>query len=469
MQNHRFYVAILIAMLFACTVSPLFADTPRFARIRKVGLDEAVQEAMDNNHLRPASRFAVAMAEAQHRQALAAYWPQLSVQGGFKRMDEPLNFLFPANSFSTPLLPVEVDIPAQDVKLMEEESYSTSLKAQWLLYDGGMRKGYCEQARANLEMMKEEARRTDLEIIDSVTRYYYGAVLARRLHQVGMDTLARMEATLNLTEAMYREGSGKVKKTDWLDNKVMVESLRAMVALLEKNEGMSQAALANSMGLPWSASVCPVDQNIPFKSFAVPLEDLVSATYQFNPDWARIEAGIRAAKGALRTAKSGLCPKVALTGEMHKWWNDYDEGLGTGNNKEGWSVGIGIELPLFDGFLTRARVAESRAREGKIKEQKILLKEGLGLQVRNIFLSLAASEKANQATLEAMKAAVDNRDLNTRAYQHGLVETEEVIRAQLMESLMSAQHYKAQFDHMALQSRLNLVVGTQMLDVLEGK
>ena len=50
-------------------------------------------------------------------------------------------------------------------------------------------------------------------------------MLARQLHQVGKDTLARMEATLSLTETMYKEGSGKVKKTDYLDNKVMVESL----------------------------------------------------------------------------------------------------------------------------------------------------------------------------------------------------------------------------------------------------
>ena len=34
-----------------------------------------------------------------------------------------------------------------------------------------------------------------------------------------------------------------MKKTDFLDNKVMVETLRAMVALLEKNEEMAQAAL----------------------------------------------------------------------------------------------------------------------------------------------------------------------------------------------------------------------------------
>ena len=66
-----------------------------------------------------------------------------------------------------------------------------------------------------------------------------------------------------------------------------------------------------------------------------------------------------------------------------------------------------------------------------------------------------------------MKASEENRELNTRAYQHELVETEEVIRAQLLEALMCAQHYKARYDHIALQSQLNLIVGTEVLKKIQ--
>jgi outer membrane protein len=308
-----------------------------------------------------------------------------------------------------------------------------------------------------------ESRRTDLEITDSVKRLYWGSVLAQQLYQVGQDTLARMEATLNLTETMYKEGGGKVKKTDWLDNKVMVESLRSMVALLEKNELMAQAALANTMGLSWDSSIKPADKEMPFAPFMDKLEGLVGTAYRFNPDWNKVEAGLRAAEGAVRTARSDFYPKLAVTGELHKWWNDYNAGMATERNKEGWTVGVGVEIPLFSGFLTKNKVAETKARVEKIKEEQFLLKEGLGLQIKDTFLALSAAEKSHQATLDAMKASTENRDLNTRAYQNELVETEKVIRAQLMEALMCAQHYKARYDHIALQSQLNLLVGTEIL------
>ncbi|PTN38532.1 TolC family protein [Desulfonatronum sp. SC1] len=449
--------------------------------VHTADLETCLEAALENNRRRPASRYAVEMAEAQHRQALAGYWPQISLQGGYQLLDQDPNYIFPAYNFTLPMggtIPITIPgvgtvptnaitIPEQDIKLMDKESFRASVQGSWLLYDGGMRKGLREQTEGLVDMMQQEVRRTDLEIMDSVKRLYHGAVLAAQLHQVGKDTLARMEATLNLTETMYKEGSGTVKKTDWLGNKVMVESLRSMVASLEKNELMAQAALANTMGLPWHASVRPVDQEMPFTPFAEQLDGLVGTAYRFNPDWAKIEAGIRAAEGSLRTAHSGHLPKLAVTGELFRWWNDYDAGMATDRNKKGWSVGVGMEIPIFSGFLTQGRVAEARARVAKIKEEQFLLQEGIGLQLRDIFLSLGAAEKSHQATLEAMDAAVENRDLNTRAYQHSLVETEEVIRAQLMEALMSAQHYRARYDHIALQSRMNLVVGTEVLKKLE--
>jgi len=475
----------VIGFFAAALTTPVEAapGSDQAAAVHQVSLEACLQQALENNRRRPASRYAVAMAEAQHRQALAGYWPQISAKGGYQLMDEDPNYIFPANSFTLPMggtIPITIPgvgtvpinaitIPAQDIKLMDKESFRAALEATWLLYDGGLRKGYREQAEGLVDMMKQESRRTDLEIIDSVKRYYYGAVLAIQLHQVGKDTLARMQATLNLTETLYKEGSGTVKKTDWLDNKVMVDSLRSMVAALEKNELMAQAALANSMGLPWHASVAPTDREMPFTPFFGQLDDMVGTAYRFNPDWAKVEAAIRAAEGALRTAGSGHYPKLAATGALHKWWNDYDAGMATDRNKEGWTVGVGVEIPIFSGFLTKNKVAEARARVAKIKEEQILLKEGLGLRLKEVFLSLSAAEKSHQATLDAMNAAEENRDLNTRAYQHELVETEKVIRAQLMEALMSAQHYKTRYDHLAVQSQMNLIVGTEWLNQLEGR
>lgn len=458
---------------------------------RVLTLDACLKMAMENNRERPASRLAVAMAEARHRQALAGYWPQITLNGTWQHLDEAPNFIFP--SFNVPAtsagaaggtsitipagvlgpnatsLPVNVPaqtIPQQDVRLMDPDSFVASADVSWLLYGGGLRRGQREQTGAFLKMAEEASRRTDLEIVDSVKRLYAGAVLARQLYRTGEDTLARLGATLTLTETLYKGGSGTVKKTDYLDNRVMAETMRSVVALLKKNEEMSQAALANTMGLPWNESVQPTDDIIAVTPYAGSLKRLVGSAYCFNPDWKRLEAGIAAAEGMVRTAQSGDYPKLVLTGNLHKWWNHYTAGLASDTNKDGWNVGVNVEIPLFDGFLTRNKVAEARLRVEKLKQEQLLFKEGIGLMLRDTFLSLIAAQTSHEAAYEAMKSAAESRKLNTRAYENGLVDTEKVIRAQIVEALMTAQYDKACYDCAALKSRIDMIVGAEVMKQL---
>ena len=70
---------------------------------------------------------------------------------------------------------------------------------------------------------------------------------------------------------------------------------------------------------------------------------------------------------------------------------------------------------------------------------------------------------------EAMLAATDNRDLNERAYQSELVETKDVIEAQIMESLWQAQFHKVLYDHVETRAHLNFLVGKEMTKFLEEK
>ena len=467
-------------------------------------LDECLATALQQNHRRPLSRFAVALAEAQHRQALAGYWPQVSAKAGYERLSDPLNFIFPAENLQIPAQSVTVPggtmtvtipanafapgfpansiqmpvnfpaqnyktgaqtfaVPQQNITALDQNLATGTLEMKWLLWDGGMRQGLREQAAAQVAMMREEARRTDLEIVDSVTRMYWGAVLARQLRRLGQDTLARVESTLQLTESMYQHGSGKVTRADYLENTVMARTLESMLAELEKNEAMSQAALANDMGLAWNASVQPADQEVPFAPAGQDLDQLVAISYEFNPDWDKLRDALRAAQGAVRTARSGHYPKLGLTGELHRWWNGgYQAGLATDQNQRGWSAGLGLEIPIFDGFLAHNQVEAALAQMHQVEQAQYLLRDGVALQIKDLVLSLAAAAKSGKASQAAMQAAAEDRVLNTRAYQEELVDTEKVVRAQLMEALMSAQHFKARYDYAVLLSQLGMAVGREI-------
>lgn len=449
-------------------------------RLTKLTLQHCIDLALQNNHSRAVSRYGIEIAEAQHRQALSAYWPQVGIKATYSVMDEEPNFIFPGRSISMPqgyTIPVNtptgqiqlssLPVPDQNVKLMDKKNFVASLNATLPLYTGGKISSIVRQAEQGIRAAQEESRRTDLQVVYDTTRYYYGAILGRELLQIGRDTLARMEVTLELTENLYTKGSGRVKKTDYLRNKTVVEWLRSAVSSLEANEKLAKAALTNSMGISWSSQIDLAAGELPFAPARIDLLDVVSEAYRFNPDWARLEAGLQAADAKIAEAKSGHLPKVGLFGNLTRIENSYDKGIVTPENRNSWTVGIGLELPLFNGLRTTNEVREAKARLQKLKEQQVLLREGIALQVKHLFIQLMRSQDQKASTEAASVAAEENRTLNERAYQEELVETKDVIEAQLMESLMKAQFRKTLFDHLEARANLDFVVGKEISDLMD--
>ena len=105
LRNQTFRALIWICILSAPAVTPhaAAAGAPQAVGTPQVlTLEQCLEMAVQKNHRRPASQFEVAMAEAQHRQALSGYWPQVSLKADYQRLDQPIDFLFPGGAMQIP-------------------------------------------------------------------------------------------------------------------------------------------------------------------------------------------------------------------------------------------------------------------------------------------------------------------------------------------------------------------------------
>lgn len=460
---------ILMAAALAMALSiPVWGSDSADGSPHLLSLEECIDVALENNRQRSVSQLAVEIAEAQHRQALSARWPQAVLTSALTRRDDDPVFIFPeeTSTYSIGLggqaLETTVTIPDKHVKLMDRTHFTAMVDFTYPLYTGGLRGAVARQGRAGVAAATQAARRTDLQVIHDVRRMYWGAVLAGALAETGQEALARLEVTLELTENLYKKGSGRVKKTDWLKHKVVVESLRSLVFRLEGSQQLAGAALANTMGLPWDREMEPAAEEVAYEPYAADLESLVGEAYRFSPDWGRLQAGLAAAAAGVDRAGSGRLPKVALIGQLQAIANPHDKGIVGADERRSWLVGVGVQLPLFDGFLTRNQIREARARLERLEHQQVLLREGLALQVKAIFLELARAQKQEGAAGAALEAASDNRRLNVRAYQDDLVEMQDVIEAQLMESFMRTQYQMVRYGHALARAQLEFVIGREV-------
>lgn len=462
-------------MVLRVVVLLLIAVLPVGAQTRVLCLAECVELAFAENRHRAVSQAGIELARAQLQQALSVRWPQATATSALTLRDEDPLFVFPSftDIYDIELigqaLQTEVTVPEQRVELMDRTHFTTSVDLLYPLYIGGRRAALAKQGRAGLAAAQAAARRTDLEIARDVRRMYYGALLTRELATTGRDMLERMEVALALAEGLYQRGSGRVKKTDYLQFKVVVESVRILVAKLEADRVLARMGLAFTMGLTWDEEVEPAAAEIPFAPYEAELAKLVGAAYRFNPDWARLREGLVAFAAGVDERRGERLPRIALLGKLQLVANAHDAGLVDPGEKKSWIVGIGVEVPLFDGFLTRGRIREAQARLAQLESQQILLREGLALQVKAALLQVESARKQHQGAAVARTAAKENADLVGRAYRAELLEVRDLIEAQLMESLTRVQHLVVRYRHDQAQAELEFVVGRAVKQILAGE
>lgn len=453
--------------LFACLLVGV-AVAHAAERFDNLTLDQAVQIALQNHRSMQVSQAGLEMAEAQYRQAMAAFGPKVNLEAGVQRADEDRTFTFQGTvnlpfsiTVNHPLYgPVPISqLPLNmDVELFDRDVAKAGLNFSYPLYTGGKKEAITGMAQKGVDIAREEKRKTELEIVRDVHKYYNGAVLARQMEQLASDTLERFQALEDLTDRLYQNASLKVKKTDYLRSKTTTAMTRSMLQEARYASALTREALANAMGLPVNSALSLAPE-APLPAFDAGLDGLIADAMKFNPDKQRLELAVRAAELKIDEAASGNKPMVGLEASTYRVWNDYEGGLFNADNRAGWTLGVGVKWDLFDNGLSKAGVDAARAGKMRLEAQRVLLDNGLALQVKDDFLRIQRSRAQVDDSAKAQGFAEENRKLNVRAYQEEMVETKDVIEAQLVETLASASLYRAQHDLRAAVADLDYRVG----------
>ncbi|MFK5950211.1 MAG: TolC family protein [Methylococcales bacterium] len=446
----------LIITLLILTLSPL-----SFAKIDKTvtyTLDDCIAIALKQHQSLKVSNAQVQMAETLYQQAMSAYYPRLSIQAGADRADEDRTFSF-KGSFQLPAGLGGASIPIDTkTKLYDRDVARASINLTYPVFTGLKRPAIISQAKKGIQIAEQGLRKTNLEVVRDVKKYFYAAQFAIEMEKLAHDTLERFKVLEDLTERLYQNGSLKVKKTDYLRTKTTTALTRSMLNEAVYARELAHEALGNAMGQAWDAHY----QLAKAKQTAVitpELQELIDSAQNFNPDVQQLRLAVQVAEDKITEARSGYYPMIGVKASVHKLWNGYDQGLINDDNKDGWDIGVGMEWDIFSGFETAGKVSHAKAEQRKFKSQQILLNEAMALQVKQQFLRIRSSGKQIKNTESAFGFAKENRKLNVRAYQQEMVETKDVIESQLVESYAKGAY---------LRSRYDLELGLTSLEYLIG-
>ena len=347
------------------------------------------------------------------------------------------------------------------------KSISTGLSLNQTLYNGGRSLNSIRQAKINLEISKLNQRQTRIQVIQNVTRSYFGLLQNQELYEVAKKNLNLSKQQVELVQKQFDVGA--VRKTDIL--KAEVAKGQARVELLNSKTALENARrqLFNEMGMQdFGQSISAIAEEwskAKIPSSAKALELLKTK----NPGLLTQKSQINISELRLKMAKGMRLPTLGAT-------MNYSANAGTGealieSAKDDWVMGLNFSLtmPLYTGNRLSSSQQKERLSYEKLENDYITYLNDLRVQVELLRESLENYGEIIPIYQSVVVSSEEDLKLVQERYSLGSATILEVLDAQVSLIRSNSNLINTIHDARIQEMNLNAILGLLDLKYLTEK
>ncbi len=303
-------------------------------------LSQAVEMTTTNHPAVQQAMQGVAASEARIEQSRSGYYPDLSGTGSYTRID-------PVPSF---------DIPgAGSENLAPNNNYDLHLGLKQTIYDFGRRSSSVELAKVGRNSAIEGVESTKAGLAYQIVNVFYAILFLERNITVIDDEINTLKQHLDITRKKVQAGTAT--DFDVLTTEVRIanaQSQRIDVAeMLDKQRIMFRQLT----GLPFDAAI-NLKGDFVLEAINLNSDSLRELALSQVPE-ARLSRYNEEGAG-IQYKIAGLGNRPSLSADiLFGYKNGYFPNLNT--LKLNWVGGVQLQVPIFNGFMTRGRKNQARA------------------------------------------------------------------------------------------------------------
>ena len=278
--------------------------------------------------------------------------------------------------------------------------------------------------------------------IDLAERYF--ATLAAE------DDLLLVQAELDATErnhvrveALFSKRMAKV--TDVLELKARVDLLKAQSIEAANQIESSKEAISELIGRPLEQPLKRLSAHPNFLPPQQNSEFWVGLALRCNPALLAKNHALDAAQAALEEAKAGHLPTVALDISAQRSDIGYEGTLTP--RSDTYVASLGVQIPLYSGGSTQARVASLYAELDAAQQEHEALRRQIVRETRTAYLNLAASLDRVSALQLAWSSAEKSRTATEQAFAYGVMNAVDVLNSIEMEFRAKRDFLQSQYNY----------------------
>ena len=311
--------------------------------------------------------------------------------------------------------------------------FSISAAISYLLLDFGGRRASSESARQALVAANWNHNQAIQDTLRNVPQAFYALLGNKALVRANRSSLA--DAQTSLAAADARRAAGAATIADVLQARSNMEQARYNLASAEGAVEISRGQLAQAIGWPANTrfDIAAEFEGIPVKSMGDDIDGLIERARTDRPDLNSAIAAVRKSEQDVKKARALPFPKVVGSGNM--LWNvDRDHDV-----QNGYYGGIGIQIPLFDGFSMHNQLRQAKAQLEASRESLRLTEENVVAQVWSAHFNFTTAGRQLSSAKALLSSAAESYMVSLARYKEGATNIVELMTTQAQLAQARAQ------------------------------
>lgn len=432
------YVSVLLAVMF-------FTGVTLAQETRIMDIKEAIDVAMSNN-------IQVITAQNNYNSTAASVLPKTL---GTNLPTVTANASYARRYWSTVSATTPTGLPTSYTP--SDNSYSYSLNANYILFDGFKKFNDMSQARLNENSAWLDVENTRQQVTLQVYQAYINVLKNKQLLKISEENLKRSEEQLKKLEERNRLGAQIM--SDVYRQRVQVGADKLAVNKARNSLNTSKASLNSLIGIDVNTPIelKELDTNVQYDK----------ATYDFNRayadaldqrrDYRAAQKRVESTQRTVRNAQSGYYPTLSAFADYS--WANTSMSMKNYSNNDNMRVGLQLSVPIFNGFQTSAAVIQADQSLQTSKSNLENIRRQIALDIKIALLNLQTSYENVRLSEENVKSAKEDLRLATERYNLGAGTILDQITANTNYATAEANYTQAVYDFLYAKEQYHLATG----------
>jgi outer membrane protein TolC len=422
-------------------------EEAKSGRTIELSLQEAVETAFKNNKEIRIQEAEILYAKGGVLDARSQFLPKVNLNAGYTRNGTVLEF---------PGKLIKKD-PGIFTGYKNDNLASASISQS--IYSGGANTANLKQSQLNLKVQEETLRASKLDVEFETNRLYYGLLLAYETERIAQELVNQTQS--HYEDVKIKFSHGTVSKFDVLQSKVQVSLVEPELIKAKSSTDYIAAQLKKLLGFRQEDTLILKD---PLKQTLVEIREseFLMQAYLNKPEIILKGLGVDINKWAIAVAKAGYRPQINADANYNYTSNDLGDMFNTRHNN--WYAGFSMTMPVFDGFASKAKVEEARARYAQALLDKENLSEQIAVDIKKACLDLRQAQAIIDATKDNVEEAKEALRLSQVRFDYGEGINLDILDAQVSLSQIEQNLSSAIYDYIMAKAFLDRNLGKGLLE-----